>query len=458
MENVNEVVHKFPLAGQDTSQAFQDQPVRPILQGADYARTTIKALNVRAMDPVSGSLRGASRPGLSKYIPAQANGFGLIQDLDVVVWSTPGATGSAAGGGGGFQPQPTLKTTSFTMQVGYVWTSSGFQVVVRLAESAPLARTSSLTANLNILNPPVPPFADFPNANQGYQVGISVQDQNGNVVQINGVNAITQPLRMNSTGAVTYLGLAPTTANWTQIYATNPGTTTYTVTVALLDSSGHAVQNLNGGGNPSGGNVQQQFSASTHPSGSQHQLGNPSLPNNGAGPYAPTYFTMLHLLYSFGPADQALIDTNGTVEGWYYSDGVTGGIGMNYYSPVWPGYGSSGTLPVTSPPTIGINSLYTFGNSANGFSVGTLSQAQAYSIVSYQAFPDPLRLYAVQPSALPFVGALGLTDLALPSGVNPDPPNLPGKVSYLAGYLSGGSVNGALSPSTRQLALQAMML
>jgi hypothetical protein len=256
MENVNEIVHKFPCAGQDNSQAFMDQPVRPILEGADYARTTIKALNVRAMDPASGSLRGASRPGLTRYIPSQVNGSGLIQDLDVVVWTSPAALGS---GGGGYQPYPIDKTMAFTMQVGYVSTSSGFQVVVRLVESTPKARTSSLTQSLGILNPVTSPLADFLNANNGYQVEISVQDQNGNVVQVNGVNAITQPLRMNSMEAVTYLGIAPTSLNWTQTYLTNPGTPIFTVTVTLLDSSGSQVPNLNSAGNPSGGNVQQQF-------------------------------------------------------------------------------------------------------------------------------------------------------------------------------------------------------
>jgi hypothetical protein len=171
MENVNDVTHKFPLAGQDTSQAFMDQPVRPILQGADYARTTIKAVNVRAMDPATGSLRGASRPGLTQYVPSQVNGSGLIQDLDVVVWTSPAALGSD---GGGYQPYPIDKTMAFTMLVGYGLTSSGFQVVVRLVESTPKARTSTLTPNLGILNPVSSPLADFPNANNGYQVKISL--------------------------------------------------------------------------------------------------------------------------------------------------------------------------------------------------------------------------------------------------------------------------------------------
>ena len=107
-------------------------------------------------------------------------------------------------------------------------------------------------------------MADFPNANNGYQTKISVVDQNGNVVQINGVNSIMQSLRINSTGTVNYLGLATTNVNWTQTYGSNPGTTTYTVTVALLGSSGNPVPNVNAAGTPSGGNVQQQFATCSY--------------------------------------------------------------------------------------------------------------------------------------------------------------------------------------------------
>lgn len=264
MENVKDVTHHFPFAGTDQSQGFQDQPVKPILQGSDYARTTIQGINVRGLDPVSGSLRGASRTGIVQYIPSQPFGFGLIQDLDVVVWTSPAATGS----GGGFQPPPTNPTLSFTFEVGYVWTMSGFNLVIRMVESTPLARTSTLTPSLNILGPVSSPLSDFPNANQGYQARITVVDQNGQAVQINGSSAVTQTLRMNTNGSVNYLGLAQTAMNWSQSYASDPGATAYVVTVALLDSGGNAIPNLNAGGNPSGGNVQVQFAANTTGGGS----------------------------------------------------------------------------------------------------------------------------------------------------------------------------------------------
>lgn len=259
MDKAEEITHRFPLAGEDTSQAFDEQPNRPILQGADYARTTIKAVNVRAQDPLIGELRGGSRTGLEKYIPSQPNGFGLIQDLDVIVWTSPGAVGS----GGGYQPAVPLpsSTQSFTMQVGYVLTASGFQIAVRLVQSAPLARTSSLTASLSILDPVVAPLSDFASAANGYQAQIAVLDQNGQPVQINLVPGIIQPLRMNLGAAdVVFLGLPATTINWTQTYSSDPGTTTYTVTVTLLDASGTPVAALDGSGNPTGGNVDESFS------------------------------------------------------------------------------------------------------------------------------------------------------------------------------------------------------
>ena len=148
MENVNEIVHKvFPcarpghLAGVPGPANAADPPGSRLRsyddQGAERAghgpRQRISAGGVEAAE-------------LTQYVPSQVNGSGLIQDLDVVVWTSPAA--AQGSGGGGYQPYPIDKTMAFTMQVGYVWTSSGFQVVVRLVESTPKARTSTAYATI----------------------------------------------------------------------------------------------------------------------------------------------------------------------------------------------------------------------------------------------------------------------------------------------------------------------
>lgn len=257
MENVNETSWKFPLAGEDTSQAFMDQPVRPILAGQDYARTTIQAVNVRGIDPIVGLLRGGSRTGFSKYIPTQPNGSGLIQDLDTIVWTDPSAVGS----GGGYQPQQPADPAaeSYTLKVGYVFTACGMQIVVRMLQSTPLARTSTVTNSLNILGPVSSPLSDFPNASQGFSVRVSTVDQNGDPVALSQGTQVLQPLRMNSTGSLTYLGLATTQLCWANTYPADPGSGTFTTTVELLDAAGNPVPNLDGSGVPSGGNVEQSF-------------------------------------------------------------------------------------------------------------------------------------------------------------------------------------------------------
>lgn len=79
----------FPLAGVDVSQGFGRQPNRPTEAG--YARTTAVGVNVRAYDPVTNRARGASRPGLARYINARVNGTNLIQELGCLT-STQGTS------------------------------------------------------------------------------------------------------------------------------------------------------------------------------------------------------------------------------------------------------------------------------------------------------------------------------------------------------------------------------
>ncbi len=103
----------FPRAGIDLSQAYSNQPNRPIssftpsalgepsglhvapLAETLYARTTRVGLNVRTFEPATNRARGATRPGLSRYIPAQPSGANLIQCL-----TTMAGTGYANPGGG----------------------------------------------------------------------------------------------------------------------------------------------------------------------------------------------------------------------------------------------------------------------------------------------------------------------------------------------------------------------
>jgi hypothetical protein len=57
----------FPLGGLDVSLSFERQPVRPDPGGGTWA-TTADCLNVRATDPGTGTVRGAARPGIDKWV------------------------------------------------------------------------------------------------------------------------------------------------------------------------------------------------------------------------------------------------------------------------------------------------------------------------------------------------------------------------------------------------------
>lgn len=84
----------FPRAGVDLSMGFGKQPIRQLPDGT-YVKTTPLGINVRTFEPTTNRARGATRPGLSKYISAQVNGANLIQLLDVLV-----GTGYTNPGGG----------------------------------------------------------------------------------------------------------------------------------------------------------------------------------------------------------------------------------------------------------------------------------------------------------------------------------------------------------------------
>lgn len=86
----------FPKAGMSIAQAFGKQPARQV-DGGEYARTSRFLLNARGFDPALRRTRGASRPGIAKYIAQQFTSLVVagvecfIQHLNTIV-----TTGSAA--------------------------------------------------------------------------------------------------------------------------------------------------------------------------------------------------------------------------------------------------------------------------------------------------------------------------------------------------------------------------
>lgn len=83
----------FPKAGMDIARAFGKQPARQI-DGGEYARTSRLLLNVRGFD-ATGRTRGASRPGIRKYIeqrvPTVVDPEFIIQHLNLIVTAGAGA-------------------------------------------------------------------------------------------------------------------------------------------------------------------------------------------------------------------------------------------------------------------------------------------------------------------------------------------------------------------------------
>lgn len=71
----------FPTSGLNTSTDFAEQ----------VPGTTPSGTNVRGYEPNTDRNRGGSRPGLVKYLDAQANGVSVIQHLNVIVDPQAGA-------------------------------------------------------------------------------------------------------------------------------------------------------------------------------------------------------------------------------------------------------------------------------------------------------------------------------------------------------------------------------
>lgn len=98
MPAVNLDVHA-PLAGLDVSAQVCRQPARDI-GGGQYARTTARAVNVRAFDGRTNKLRGGARAGLTKLTADRVAGVEwVVQELTTIV-------GTGFTPPGGQVPQP----------------------------------------------------------------------------------------------------------------------------------------------------------------------------------------------------------------------------------------------------------------------------------------------------------------------------------------------------------------
>lgn len=69
----------FPVSGVDTSNEYSGQ----------RAGTTAIGQNCRAYEPSTQRARGGARPGLSRWFPAQLLGATEVQNLDIIVTTTP---------------------------------------------------------------------------------------------------------------------------------------------------------------------------------------------------------------------------------------------------------------------------------------------------------------------------------------------------------------------------------
>lgn len=86
---------QMPRAGD--SKTAQLQQLGANQQGGQWVRTTAYGANVRAFDPKENRSRGASRCGVSKYIPTQPDGFNLIQNINAVITMPDASNLNAAG-------------------------------------------------------------------------------------------------------------------------------------------------------------------------------------------------------------------------------------------------------------------------------------------------------------------------------------------------------------------------
>lgn len=135
----SQVMH-FPKAGIDRSMGFGKQPARRVI-GDEYSRTTYLGQNVRAFDSTKNRLRGASRPGLSKWMAPRPGGvLWITQLLNTIITS-----GIDPPGGG--MPQQSQSGRVVTLVV----VSQGTVYVANAGDTAWTTPTNS-TGNTFALN------------------------------------------------------------------------------------------------------------------------------------------------------------------------------------------------------------------------------------------------------------------------------------------------------------------
>ena len=147
----------FPVNGIDVSTAYSQQR-----QG-----TTPVGSNVRAFEPSTNRARGASRPGLAKYVSGQVNGTNSIQELQYVIQPSGQIAGSATATGAVAiyyltpDPNPTVlhRSNGTTDQWTYTHQNScnsiaGYQDTVGQVTStyptAQIITAGTLTTSLNL--------------------------------------------------------------------------------------------------------------------------------------------------------------------------------------------------------------------------------------------------------------------------------------------------------------------
>ena len=120
----------FPVQGVSDSFSYEDQP----------PGTSVEAVNVRAVDPTTGRLRGAQREGLARLSTSRLSANGKVQAIATVAYDGRSTTYSNVS-----TPQPgTITTWDETLNAleivavdsqGDVWTVDGSALLVKYNKS-----------------------------------------------------------------------------------------------------------------------------------------------------------------------------------------------------------------------------------------------------------------------------------------------------------------------------------
>src|SRR3990167_4563950 len=116
MGNAKQIPLALPAGGVSEHGSYHKQ----WMDGEIRLPTSVDALNVRSWDHTTGRMRGASRPGISKFVAAQLSGTNDIQHINHVAYSVAESTSQS------------LRTiAAFAVSQGTVkkFTSAGFTAV-----------------------------------------------------------------------------------------------------------------------------------------------------------------------------------------------------------------------------------------------------------------------------------------------------------------------------------------